>query len=384
MRGCMEKNELESPIIRRARERSPNYYCLVKIRNISDDDVFHYPKWEIMRSWYRNLEARDHQWLDLALQSISNAVVNQERIYFAVTRKTLRELLRSDKNWRSEKGIGMKNSYYELLLQDMVDSKMFEPYAENERLRELKKPRIFRVVDKTLLSLMNAVPEDVQLRELIDFIDKNDQLRDDPESDENQGDNVGDTQGDNVGDVELRTKNLELSNQENSLPAVDLDENQSVEFEDLLLTQVTQFPRFNDIPSIADLTVGSCHGFTLDRTTLRKFENHLVGFLKGKTTSKQKKLVEDLVKKFENEVKQILAKAKVDKSKLKLATRTNAKFEPASDKDDLEDENNTLKVLNNFFGKENIKILKSKLEQVQNEQEKFEIQKEIEFWESVV
>jgi hypothetical protein len=110
----------------------------------------------------------------------------------------------------------------------------------------------------------------------------------------------------------------------------------------------------------------------------------LVGFLKGKTTSKQKKLVEDLVKKFENEVKQILAKAKVDKSKLKLATRTNAKFEPASDKDDLEDENNTLKVLNNFFGKENIKILKSKLEQVQNEQEKFEIQKEIEFWESVV
>ena len=49
-----------------------------------------------------------------------------------------------------------------------------------------------------------------------------------------------------------------------------------------------------------------------------------------------------------------------------------------------ESENYTLKVLNNSFGKENIKVLKRQLEQVKDEQQMLEIKSEIEFWESVI
>ena len=51
---------------------------------------------------------------------------------------------------------------------------------------------------------------------------------------------------------------------------------------------------------------------------------------------------------------------------------------------DEEAENYTLKVLNNSFGKENIKVLKRQLERAEDEQQKLEIKAEIEFWESVV
>jgi hypothetical protein len=380
----MEKNELESPILRRSRERSPTYYCLVKVRNITDDDVEHYPKWEIIKKWYEKLENDDPDWLMMALQTMTNAVINQERIYFAVTRDTLTELFQSDKNWKNKSNFGMKASNYELLLQEMVDSKVFEAYHENPKLKAQKKPRIFRVVDKNILSLMKVIPEEVQLKEVVDFVNKNNEIKDEETTGNNVGNNQGNNQGNNVGNTAISNKQEAISKLVTCLPVSSLDENQSVDFEDLLVTQITDLPRFQDIPELADLTVGSCHGFTLDKSTLRKFENHLLGFFKRDLTPKQKKFVENLVKSFEKETKKLLASAGLDKTKLKRATRTNAKFTPTSEEEDAENENNTLKVLNNFFGKENIKILKSRLSQVNNEQEKFEIQKEIEFWESVV
>ena len=378
----MEKDMLESPIIRRARERSPNYYCLVRVRNISDDDAFHLPKWEVMRNWYKKLEAGDYQWLDLALQTISNAILNQERIYFAVTRDTIRDLLRSDKNWEGKKGLGMKNSYYELLLQEMVDSKMFEAYAENTKLKELKKPRIFKVVDKTLLSLMNAIPEDIQLKEIIEFIKKDDLIRDDSTSEEDTGDDVGDNQGDNVGDkvgdVEIRNKKLETKNQAESIPNPSFEESNKIDIKQLLLKELPdELPDFKQIPELAGLIVSNCD---VDVPVTSIFEKHLLSRINSKPTTRQKNYIKNLVSSLQKE----LEKYQVSNIKLKPAVKLAPKSIRSQVESEQQVEDATLKMLNNFFGKENVKILRSRLTQVEDEQEKFEIQREIDFWESVV
>ena len=370
----MQKTKMMSPIARRLKEKGPNKYCLVKTRVITDEDMELFPKWEVIKSWYEAIESDpNHESLHMILQSMINAVLYQERIYFAVTRANVVELFKNDKNWKGNKP-GLRNSSYKDLLSEMVESGIFEAHPENDRFYAQKKPRIFKLIDESILSLMKPVSEDIQLKQVFDFVENN------------SGDEVGDHHGDEVGDLVLVEEEVEVKGEvEHSLSSLPSEPKGKVEFMDLLALQHPKsLPRFEDIEPLVELAILNCVDFDADRYTFGQFEKHMKNCV-GDKTPKLKKHIANLVDKLKIESeKQLRVKKNRTVSLVQPTNSTTTTTKRTTVNMDEEAENYTLKMLNNSFGKENIKVLKRKLERVEDEKEKFELIKEIEFWESVV
>ena len=377
----MKKPNLVSPIARRLKEKGPNKYCLVKTRVITEDDMEYVPKWAVIKSWYEDLESdpnRDS--IHMILQSMVNALLYQERIYFAITRSNVVELFKNDKNWKDKKR-GMKNASYKDLLAEMVESGMFEEHPENDRFYAQRKPRIFKLVDETILSLMKPVSEAEQLKQVFDFVENN--------PGDAVGDEAGDAVGDAVGDLVLVLDKVlvgdeveEEGEEEPTSEALSGSKKQ-LEFMDVLVKMYpNKMPRFEELSELVSYAIENCHDFDADNATASAFERYLKNF---SSTTKGKKHITELVTKFKGE-----AEKQVRLSKLKNIELAKPDITLASNVNkttvnmDEEAENYTLKMLNNSFGKENIKVLKRKLEQAEDEHEKVEIKAEIEFWESVV
>jgi hypothetical protein len=256
----------------------------------------------------------------------------------------------------------------------MVESGIFEAHPENDRFYAQKKPRIFKLIDESILSLMKPVSEDVQLKQVFDFVENN------------SGDEVGDHYGDEVGDLVLVEEEVEVKGEvEHSLSSLPLEPKGKVEFMDLLALQHPKsLPRFEDIEPLVELAILNCVDFDADRYTFGQFEKHMKNCV-GDKTPKLKKHIANLVDKLKIESeKQLRVKKNRTVSLVQPTNSTTTTTKRTTVNMDEEAENYTLKMLNNSFGKENIKVLKRKLERVEDEKEKFELIKEIEFWESVV
>ena len=142
-------------------------------------------------------------------------------------------------------------------------------------------------------------------------------------------------------------------------------------------------PSKDDLAYLAGKAVKNCIDFGNNVTTKTTFENYLKRFYL-KNSNKVRETVSILVSKFMHEVDvQITSIKNKDVEILQADPLPVNKRTTTVDMDE-ESESYTLKVLNNSFGKENIKILKRQLEQVKDEQQILEIKSEIEFWESVI
>ena len=82
---------------------------------ITPDDVRFDKSWGVMSGEYEG--AQELQWSTKAIVSLLNALVYQRRTVFILTRAGLRDLLRSDKNWKES--IGLKNGYYPKFLKSI-------------------------------------------------------------------------------------------------------------------------------------------------------------------------------------------------------------------------------------------------------------------------
>ena len=373
----MKKPTLVSPIARRLKEKGPNKFCLVKTRVITKEDMEIIPKWETIKSWYEALESDPNsESIHMILQSMVNALVYQERIYFAITRSNVIELFKNDKNWKKKKP-SMSNASYKDLLVEMVESGMFEAHPENERFYAQRKPRIFKLVDETILSLMKPMSEAEQLKQVFEFVENN------------SVDEVSDEDLDEVSDLVLVLDEVlvedevEVVEKEEPTSGTLSGENKQLEFMDVLVKLYpNKMPRFDEIPELVSYAIENSHDFDANNTTAGIFERYLKTF---STTTNGKKHITKLVEKLRGEAEKQVRSSKLKNTELSkpdtpLATNTKK----TTVNMDEEAENYTLKMLNNSFGKENIKVLKRKLEQVEDEYEKLEIKAEIEFWESVV
>jgi hypothetical protein len=372
----MKKYGSMSPILRRLKEKGPNKYCLVKTRTINKEDIEDYPRWGVIKDWYEQLENHDDcDSIHMIVQSIVNAVVYQERIYFALTRDIVVNLFKNDKNWKKKKP-SMSNASYKDLLNTMVESGWFEPHPENDRFFKQKKPRIFKVISEDVLDLMKPVPAEEQLRQVLDFVEND--FKDEV------SDEVSDVVlvEEEVEDLDLESEKNEKTNNSN----LNTKPNEAVEFEDVLIKYRNEKMTLEIIPSLVADAIKNCNDFGDNKQTSRAFERFLedIGL---SATKKSSNFLEKLVKKFESESRlqiQAIKTAEKDIEWQKPELPAIAKIVKTTVDMDEEAENYTLKVLNSSFGKENIKILKRQLEKADDEQRQLEIKAEIEFWESVV
>jgi len=163
-----------------------------------------------------------------------------------------------------------------------------------------------------------------------------------------------------------------------------IEPEKTLEFSDLLVMEFPEkAPTKDDFPSLVGKAIKNCVDFKNDVTTKTKFENYLKRFYL-KNSNKVRETISILVSKFMHEVDAQTTSIKNKDFKILQADPLPVNKTTTTVDMDEESENYTLKVLNNSFGKENIKVLKRQLEQVKDEQQMLEIKSEIEFWESVI
>lgn len=374
----MEAISMKSPVLTRIK-KGPNFCLLTRARIITEDDLESSQKWNTLKEWYIAIEEDpNHEWIHKAIQSMINAVVYQERIYFAVTREKLTELFSRDNNW--SKGISLSPKNYAYLLNEMIDSGIFEAHPENERLKSQRKPMIFRIVDKMVLDLMKVVSEAEQEMQVLNFVENYDE--------KDAGNNVGNNLGNNVGNTESK-KDRKIESKSNSETTQENDslakeKKGDITFEQLLLVQYPDkdMPRFEDLQDLARLAITNCNDFDGDGFNIRIFEKHLKNMIKGKITPKQKEYIGKLVNRFQIEAEKNINLEKLDDMNITL--KEPKELESKAIKKAIDDtdkvQNETFKILNGVFSRDTIKVLTNKLNKTTDPVERNIIEQEIQFW----
>lgn len=147
------------------------------VKTIQKEDLV-LPEWFELNEDYKTTT---HS-LAKVIITIRNSILFQKRIFFCITRKSLRELIESDINWGQEKG-SFKNEKYsyiiKLLTQDFQIMKLVQK-AVNKRSVD-----VYQLTDESLLKHLK-IDESKQLEQTISFANKFNNL------------NIGDRKGDQV------------------------------------------------------------------------------------------------------------------------------------------------------------------------------------------
>lgn len=356
---------MESPVLKLKKKKSPNLYILQKTKTIQEEDIVPHAEWEIIKNWYRDIEKHpDVEWIDKAMNSVINSIVHQRRAVFAISRDGIRDILTNDKNWLEP--IGLKNERYEFLLASLVEAGIIE----NVRERQHKKLSIYKVVSQDILEMIKVASPEEQLREVIDFVDKNDDI--------DEGTQEGTQKG--------TQKDRKLESKKDSLNRSDSPLNSSkVTFEQLLFAQhPDSFPSFDEVTYLAQLAVENCDLVEVDTYTMRTLEKHLKSLCKNKPTPKQKAWIDKIMGAFEFEANKNINLKQVQNIDLKEPIELQSKALKKAVDDDAAIQNNTLNILKATFGKEKIVNLKRKIERSQDVNEKNVLQQELEYWQNIL
>ena len=371
----MESSIIESPVLSRQKVRVPNYCLLTRARIITEEDIESNEKWKTLKAWYDQVgNSPNTHWIDQALQSMVNAIVYQERIFFAITRETLKELFQNDTNWKNR--ISLSPSYYGFLISEMVNSGFFEAHPHNKRFKKQRKPMVFKVVDKRILQLLKAPCEKEQEQQVLNFVenyDKNEEMN-------IVVNNVVNTESQKVRESESQVE-MEMTCENN------IETSEKITLEQLLWIELPDnLPRYEEIKDLAKKAITNCQDFDAGSQDIRTFTKHLINLKGGKLTAKQKDHIDGIVNRFKMETEKYIALQQVDNMNFKIKEPKELESKIIKKVIDENDkiQSDTVKILNATFGKETIRVLKSKLEKTDDPDKKLRIEKEIQFWENMM
>lgn len=142
---------------------SKNMITLKYTKRIQKEDLIH-PEWIELKDDYN--EMQDSVQLHKATVSIKNSIIHQRRVYFCLTRDTVRALITNDSNWSK---CGFSNDNYSALIKLLTeDSGMIELVKKGTGF---KVPSVYRVIDKDIKKYI-VIDETVQMSETLAFADR--------------------------------------------------------------------------------------------------------------------------------------------------------------------------------------------------------------------
>lgn len=122
------------------------------------------PKWIYLKNLYK--EGKESSVVVKSCVSIINSILFQERIYFCITRESLRELLKSDTNW-GPNGIGLDDHNYAEIKARLFQSKNIIEVEKGLG----RSPGILELVGAEYLKFL-VINKDAQLVETKSFNDR--------------------------------------------------------------------------------------------------------------------------------------------------------------------------------------------------------------------
>lgn len=150
-------------MIRLKNYRQNTLVVLQKTRKITKDDLLH-QEWKELKSEYLNVSDS----LDKALASIINSILHQRRKSFIITRRSLKNLVMEDRNYKE------KDTFSDRLYPAIIGagtSGLFEVAEKREHKNSIQ---VYRLIDEYLLSCLDGVNMDHQVKQSIDYARKYD------------------------------------------------------------------------------------------------------------------------------------------------------------------------------------------------------------------
>lgn len=138
-----------------------NYSYLKSAKLITEEDMEGDPAWNELGRDYAEAKEENSPWAIKAILTIVNSIIFQRRLVFIITRKSLRKLLRSDKNWGSN--LGLKQGNYKYILK-LIYSHVGELVEYGHSKQTGRNIAIIRVTSKDILKYLNVNYEE-QLEE---------------------------------------------------------------------------------------------------------------------------------------------------------------------------------------------------------------------------
>lgn len=140
----------------------------LKVQNVTlrytrhiDADAANLPKWRFLKAMYAQA---GEDTTEKVLISLWNAIMNQERLIFVITRENTRKLVANDKNWSTT--IGFKNVNWNFILSVGFKSGLFRVVKAGQGRR----PSIYELMDPESRSFFSDQDREAQLRQAEEFV----------------------------------------------------------------------------------------------------------------------------------------------------------------------------------------------------------------------
>lgn len=127
---------------------------------------------QFVKNYKKNRKERKKIASDIAnaaALSVCNSVLTNKRVSFALSRESLRSLLRTDKNLPKRINMGFRNEYYPFIL------KVLNQILKAEwDIIDAKKPACFTILEESIIDELGLSNDDIagQRKEVLDFLNK--------------------------------------------------------------------------------------------------------------------------------------------------------------------------------------------------------------------
>lgn len=133
---------------------------LMHVSKLSED--MKSPGWNYLLEEYQT--AREP--LARVLVTILNAIVTQQRVYFAITRDMVRQMVQADQNWSERPGFG--NDQWRIILRLLADTQIANVVHKGKGAR----PSVYRLGERWLYLIETSVNHQSQEAATISFVER--------------------------------------------------------------------------------------------------------------------------------------------------------------------------------------------------------------------
>ncbi len=146
-----------------------NLEHLTLTRNLSNENGLPHEVWDWLKEQYNDINEYDS--VSKAMVSVLNSILNQERIFFAISRKGMLELVKSDMNFKTTKGTGFKTTLYSKILSKLQEDGYISKFQDSDNGLTATG---YEVCDEYLLSYLDRKIDRIkQQKEVSDFVSRN-------------------------------------------------------------------------------------------------------------------------------------------------------------------------------------------------------------------
>ena len=137
---------------------------LQQTKKITKEDIELFEEWRWLTSQYQSCNKKAPKPHIYGVVSVLNAIFNQRRLVFGMTRKKTSSLIRTDENWNPKKGL--RNGNYSKILGFLIKNNFIEPVKYDAVGNQ--KMLLFKVINKEMINMISVDYEE-QLEESINF-----------------------------------------------------------------------------------------------------------------------------------------------------------------------------------------------------------------------